>query len=136
MLTCIFIICGVINDAVKADKVRYIGIANCYAYQLAKANALEENIAITPYSALASDRLFKKSCFSMTEISLARLLTKVESPVVGATKFHHIDGAAEVADLTPARKNFLKSLSISATAFYFGKNKPAENIKHLCEEIF
>ena len=72
--------------------VRYIGIANCYAYQLAKANALaeknnfakfisvqnhynlifreeeremanfcaEENIAMTPYSALASGRLSKK----------------------------------------------------------------------------
>ena len=77
------------NNAVKAGKVREIGIANCYAYQLAKANALaeregfskfvsvqnhynlifreeeremtqlcaEDNIAMTPYSALASGRL-------------------------------------------------------------------------------
>ena len=81
-----------LNNAVKAGKVRYIGIANCYAWQLAKANALaeknnfakfvsvqnhynlifreeeremndlcaEDNIALTPYSALASGRLSRK----------------------------------------------------------------------------
>ena len=80
------------NQMVKAGKVRYIGIANCYAYQLAKANALaykegfapfvsvqnhynllfreeeremvklcaEDNIAMTPYSALASGRLSRR----------------------------------------------------------------------------
>ena len=80
-----------LNDAVKAGKVRYIGISNCFAWQLAKANALaekegfakfvsvqghynlifreeeremapycrEENIAMTPYSALAGGRLSK-----------------------------------------------------------------------------
>ena len=154
---------------VKAGKVRYIGIANCYAYQLAKANYLaeknnfakfvsvqnhynlifreeeremkyfcaEDNIAMTPYSALASGRLSKKPgetskrleqdsyakgkydgsadvdskiiarvieladkySVSMTEVSLAWLLTKVTSPVVGATKFHHIDGAVKSVDL-------------------------------------
>lgn len=36
---------------------------------------------------------------SMTEISLAWLLTKVTAPVVGATKFHHIEGAASAVDL-------------------------------------
>lgn len=78
-----------LNNAVKAGKARYIGISNCFAYQLAKLNALaekegftkfvsiqghynlifreeeremaklcqEDNIAITPYSALASGRL-------------------------------------------------------------------------------
>ena len=78
-----------LNTAVKAGKVRAIGIANCFAWQLAKANALaekegwarfvsvqnhynlimreeeremfgycaEENIAMTPYSALAAGRL-------------------------------------------------------------------------------
>lgn len=78
-----------LNRAVKAGKVRYIGISNCFAYQLAKANALaeqngfpkfisvqghynlifreeeremtklcaEDQIALTPYSALASGRL-------------------------------------------------------------------------------
>ena len=35
----------------------------------------------------------------MTEISLAWLLTKVTSPVVGATKMHHIEGAAKAVDL-------------------------------------
>lgn len=36
----------------------------------------------------------------MTEISLAWLLTKVASPVVGATKLHHIEGAAQAVDLS------------------------------------
>ena len=36
----------------------------------------------------------------MTEVSLAWLLTKVTSPVVGATKLHHIEGAAKAVDLT------------------------------------
>ena len=159
-----------LNNAVKAGKVRYIGISNCFAWQLAKANALaeregfaqfvsvqghynlifreeeremvpycrEENIALTPYSALASGRLsrlpgeggtkraaedayarFKydatatqdnviisrvaelagKRGVTMTEISLAWLLTKVTSPVVGATKLHHIEGACQAAEL-------------------------------------
>lgn len=35
----------------------------------------------------------------MTEISLAWLLTKVTSPVVGATKISHIEGAAKAAEL-------------------------------------
>ena len=78
-----------LNNAVKAGKARYIGISNCFAWQLCKANALagregfakfvsvqghhnlifreeeremapfcrEENIAMTPYSALAGGRL-------------------------------------------------------------------------------
>lgn len=160
-----------LNRVVKAGKARYIGISNCFAWQLAKANALaekegfakfisvqghynlifreeeremvpfceEENIALTPYSALASGRLSRKPGeedtkraaedayakfkydataqqdsviidrvselaekhgVSMTEISLAWLLTKVASPVVGATKLHHIEGAAKAVDLT------------------------------------
>lgn len=158
-----------LNNIVRAGKVRYIGISNCYAWQLAKANALaekegfakfvsiqghynlifreeeremaklcaEDNIAMTPYSALAGGRLakapgetsrrleedsFAKSKYdataqqdsvvigrvaelagkhgvSMTEISLAWLLTKVAAPVVGATKMHHIEGAARAVDL-------------------------------------
>ena len=36
---------------------------------------------------------------SMTEIALAWLLTKVTAPVVGATKLHHIEGAAKAVDL-------------------------------------
>ena len=162
-----------LNAAVKAGKVRYIGISNCYAWQLAKANALaekegfakfvsvqghynlifreeeremapfcyEDNIAMTPYSALASGRLAKKPgedskrmqednyakfkydatkeqdkaiigrvqeiaekrSVSMTEVSLAWLLTKVASPVVGATKFHHIEDAAKAVELELAK---------------------------------
>lgn len=158
-----------LNQAVKAGKTRYIGISNCFAWQLAKANALaeangfakfvsvqghynlifreeeremaqlcrEDNIAMTPYSALASGRLsrhpgetskrlqedsyakFKYDAteaqdaviigrvaelaerhgVSMTEVSLAWLLTKVAAPVVGATKLHHIEGAVKAVDL-------------------------------------
>ena len=158
-----------LNRMVKAGKTRYIGISNCFAWQLAKANALaekegfakfisvqghynlifreeeremvpfcrEENIALTPYSALAGGRLSKhrgetskrlsedsyaqlkygstadqdqviidrvaeladQKGVSMTEVSLAWLLTKVTAPVVGATKLHHIEGAAKATDL-------------------------------------
>lgn len=158
-----------LNRMVKAGKVRYIGISNCFAWQLAKANGLaekegfakfvsvqnhynlifreeeremapycaEENIAMTPYSALAGGRLSKhpgetskrlqedeyaklkydgsaeqdklivervavladKYGVTMTEISLAWLLTKVTSPVVGATKLSHIEGAANAVNI-------------------------------------
>lgn len=36
---------------------------------------------------------------SMTEVALAWLISKVTSPVVGATKLHHIEGAAKAVDL-------------------------------------
>lgn len=81
-----------LNNAVRSGKARYIGISNCYAWQLAKANfyarqmgypefvsvqghynlifreeeremvpfCKEENIALTPYSALAGGRLSKR----------------------------------------------------------------------------
>ena len=159
-----------LNRMVKAGKARYIGISNCFAWQLAQANAIaeregfakfvsvqghynlifreeeremvpycnQENVALTPYSALASGRLsrlpgengtkraeedayakFKydataepdnviiarvaelaeKRGVSMTEISLAWLLTKVTSPVVGATRLRHIEGAAKAVEL-------------------------------------
>ena len=169
-----------LDRIVKAGKVRYIGISNCFAYQLAKANALaekegfqkfvsiqghynlifreeeremaklcaEDNIAMTPYSALAGGRLSKhpgetskrleedsyakfkydataeqdaaiinrvaelaeKRNVSMTEISLAWLLTKVTVPVVGATKLHHIEGAAKATELalTPEECAYLE----------------------------
>lgn len=167
--TPIYDVLGGLTKAVKAGKVRYIGIANCYAWQLAKANALaekegfaqfvsvqnhynllfreeeremsqfcaEDNIAMTPYSALASGRLSRKPGESsqrlredsyaklkydgmaaedekiilrvaelaekygvtMTEISLAWLLTRVASPIAGATKLHHVEGAAKAVDL-------------------------------------
>ena len=159
-----------LDNVVKAGKVRAIGISNCYAWQLAKANCIseingfekfvsvqghynlifreeeremagyckEENIAMTPYSALAGGRLSKQPGetskrleedkyaqlkyggtekedgmiisrvsqlaknhnTSMTAVSLAWLLTKVTSPVVGATKVHHIDGCTDALKLT------------------------------------
>ncbi len=158
-----------LNDVVKEGKARYIGISNCFAYQLAKANALaeregfakfisiqghynlifreeeremaklcrEDNIVMTPYSALAGGRLSKKPGetserfreddyaklkyngtaeedgviierveelagkrgVSMTEISLAWLLTKVTAPIVGATKLSHVEGMTKAVDL-------------------------------------
>lgn len=158
-----------LNRMIQAGKVRYIGISNCFAWQLAKANSLaeregfakfisvqghynlifreeeremapycaEEHIAMTPYSALAGGRLAKhpgetskrmeedsyaklkydgsaqedlaiinrvaelarQRQVTMTEISLAWLLTKVTAPVVGATKAHHVEGMAKAADL-------------------------------------
>lgn len=169
-----------LNRVVKAGKVRYIGISNCFAYQLAKANALaekegfaqfvsiqghynlifreeeremaklcaEDNIAMTPYSALAGGRLSKhsgetskrlqedryakfkydataqqdgiiirrvaelaeKRGVTMTEISLAWLLTKVAAPVVGATKRRHVEGAVKSTEvvLTPEEVRYLE----------------------------
>ena len=187
-----------LNAVVKAGKARYIGISNCYAWQLAKANALaekegfakfvsvqghynlifreeeremapfcyEDNIAMTPYSALASGRLAKKPGedskrmqedsyakfkydatkeqdgviigrvqelaekrgVSMTEISLAWLLTKVTSPVVGATKFHHIEGAAKAVELklTEDEIAYLEEPYVPhALAGVMAQNKPA-----------
>lgn len=35
----------------------------------------------------------------MTEVSLAWLLTKVASPIVGATKLSHVEGAVKAVDL-------------------------------------
>lgn len=96
-----------------------------------------ENIALTPYSALAAGRLcrlpgaqterLEKDAFAkgkydateeqdneiirrvheiaekhetgMTQIALAWLLTRTTSPVAGATKKSHIDGAAEAVDI-------------------------------------
>ena len=46
----------------------------------------------------------------MTEISLAWLLQKVTSPVVGATKLSHVEGAAKAVDLvlTPEETAYLE----------------------------
>ena len=41
----------------------------------------------------------EKKGVSMTEVSLAWLLTKVTSPVVGATKRSHVDGGVKAVDL-------------------------------------
>ncbi|MDD6691167.1 MAG: aldo/keto reductase [Lachnospiraceae bacterium] len=188
-----------LNRIVKAGKARYIGISNCFAWQIAKANALaekegfakfvsiqghynlifreeeremvpycnEEDIALTPYSALAAGRLsrlpgeggtkraeedayakFKydataeqdnviisrvaelaeKHGVTMTEVSLAWLLAKVTSPVVGATKLHHIEGAAKAVDLTltPEEILYLEEPYVPhPLAGVMAQNKPA-----------
>ncbi|MDE7361146.1 MAG: aldo/keto reductase [Oscillospiraceae bacterium] len=184
-------------NVVKAGKARYIGISNCYAWQLAKANALaekegfpkfvsvqghynlifreeeremapfcyEDNIALTPYSALASGRLSRKPGedskrlqedsyakfkydatkdqdeviirrvieiaekrnVSMTEVSLAWLLTKVTSPVVGATKLSHIETAAKSVELklTNEEISYLEEPYLPhALAGVMAQNKP------------
>ena len=41
----------------------------------------------------------EKRGVTMTEVSLAWLLTRVASPVVGATKLRHVDGAAKATEL-------------------------------------
>ena len=68
----------------------------------------EDSYAKGKYDAMAEQdsqiiarvaELSDKHSVSMTEISLAWLLTKVTAPVVGATKLHHIEGAAKAVDL-------------------------------------
>lgn len=117
------------DRVVKVGKVRYIGISNCYAYQLAQANALaekegfpqfvsvqghynlifreeeremaklcrEENIAMTPYSALAGGRLAKHSGETskrLEEDSYARL----KYDVTAAQDGEIISRVAQLAD--------------------------------------
>ena len=71
----------------------------------------------------------------MTEISLAWLLTKVTAPVVGATKLHHIEGAARAVDieLTAEETAYLEEPYIPhALAGVMAQNKPADrNEKHV-----
>ena len=158
-----------LDKIVKAGKARYIGISNCFAWQLAKANFYarehnmnefismqghynliareeeremkafceQENIAMTPYSSLAGGRLSKHlnetskrlkeddyarlkydstkevdqkiierveelasaHHTSMSAISLAWLLTKTTSPIVGMTKPSHVKGAVDASNL-------------------------------------
>lgn len=58
--------------------------------------------------------LAKQHSVSMTEISLAWLLTKVTVPVVGATKLNHIEGAAKVVnfELTDSELSYLEEAYI------------------------
>lgn len=156
-------------QVVRKGMTRYIGVSNCFAWQLEKANSIarqkgdpefvsvqnhfsllfreeeremihlchEEDIAMTPYSPLAGGRLSRmpgestrrleedqvaKSKFdataeqdaviiqrvhelaekhgvSMTEVSLAWLLTMVTAPVVGMTKLSQVQGAVNAVDL-------------------------------------
>ena len=154
-----------LNDVITDGKVRYIGISNCYAWQLQKAKMIAQmngwnkfvsvqshynlifreteremtgccidgNIAMTPYSALASGRLVKDSSetserlekdsfakgkydktadvdriiiervaeiankrkMTRIQIALGWLLTKVTSPIIGATKISHVEEAVK-----------------------------------------
>ena len=43
-----------LHTAVTAGKVRAVGISNCYAWQLAKANALAEREGLTPFVSVQS----------------------------------------------------------------------------------
>ena len=65
---------------------------------------------------------------TMTEVSLAWLLSKVTSPVVDATKLHHIEGAAKAVDLelTPEEILYLEELYVPhPLAGVMAQNKPA-----------
>ena len=65
---------------------------------------------------------------TMTEVSLAWLLTKVTSPVVGATRLHHIEGAAKAVDLelTAAEIAYLEEPYVPhPLAGVMAQNKPA-----------
>ena len=117
------------NNAVKVGKVRAIGISNCFAWQLAKANAIaerngwakfvsvqghynllfreeeremvplceEDNIALTPYSALAGGRLSKRpgeTSKRLEEDNVARM----KYDAAAAQDSVIINHVAEVAD--------------------------------------
>ena len=58
------------------------------------ATARQDSVIIGRVAELA-----EKRGVTMTEISLAWLLTKVTAPVVGATKLHHVEGAAKAVEL-------------------------------------
>lgn len=63
-----------------------------YAHLKYDATARQDSIIIDRVIQLANKR-----GVSMTEISLAWLLTKVTAPVVGATKLHQVEGMAKAA---------------------------------------
>ena len=67
---------------------------DAYARFKYDATAQQDGIIIGRVAELA-----EKRGVTMTEVSLAWLLTKVTAPVVGATKLHHVDGAAKATEL-------------------------------------
>ena len=71
----------------------------------------------------------------MTEVSLAWLISKTSSPVVGATKLHHIEGAAKAVELelSEEEKNYLEEPYVPhALAGVMAQNKPAnKDDKHV-----
>lgn len=65
-----------------------------YARQKYETAASQDAIILQRVAQLAEKRQV-----SMTEISLAWLLTKVTAPVVGATKASHVEGAVKAVDV-------------------------------------
>ena len=65
-----------------------------YAHTKYDATAQQDGVIIERVAELA-----RTKGVTMTEVSLAWLLSKVTAPVVGATKFEHIDGAVHAVDL-------------------------------------
>ena len=50
-----------LNRMVKAGKTRYIGISNCFAWQLAKANALAEKEGFAKFVSIQGHYNLKKN---------------------------------------------------------------------------
>ncbi len=158
-----------LKEAMDSGKASHIGISNCFAWQLCRANAMADamdmerfvsvqnhynlvfreeeremapycrwaGIAMTPYSPLAGGRLsrppgeetrrFREDSYahlkydaaerqdreivervrkvaedhgvSMAQVSIAWLLTRVDSPVAGATSPTQVSDTADAADL-------------------------------------
>ncbi len=63
------------------------------------ATAAQDAVIISRVSELAD-----KHGVTMTEISLAWLLTKVTAPVAGATKLHHVEGCGQSGGTCPERR--------------------------------
>ncbi|MBE3022854.1 aldo/keto reductase [Campylobacter sp. 7477a] len=147
-----------LHEVVKAGKVRAIGISNCYAWQLAKANAYaeannltkfasvqghynlifreeeremvplcrEDNIALTPYSALAAGRLARLG----DEKTLRLESDKVANSKYDATAAQDALIIARVAELAKKRGVSMSEISISwliskTTSPIIGMTKPS-----------
>jgi aryl-alcohol dehydrogenase-like predicted oxidoreductase len=67
---------------------------DAYARFKYDATAQQDGVIIERVAEIA-----EKRGVTMTEVSLAWLLTRVASPVVGATKLRHVDGAAKATEL-------------------------------------
>jgi aryl-alcohol dehydrogenase-like predicted oxidoreductase len=94
------------------------------------ATAEQDNVIIERVAEMA-----EKYETSMTAVALAWLLTKVTSPVVGATKPHHLEGPAAAADLVLAADDiaYLEEPYVPhPLAGVMAQNKPAAaNEKHV-----
>jgi aryl-alcohol dehydrogenase-like predicted oxidoreductase len=75
------------------------------------ATAEQDNVIVERVAEVA-----ERMGTSMTAVSLAWLLTKVTSPVVGATKPHHLEGPAAAADLVLSRAGASSIAEIAALA--------------------